>query len=107
MESSPRNYRDRVPWLVSIGAIVAVPILFVGASAVSQPHWDWDTSFFGHYIALPLLAVDLCACVAAPFFARVAIGWRIALSAIALSLFFGMIVASFVICILNFGAPFH
>ena len=90
-----------------MGGILAVPIIFVTASALSQPHWDWNTSFFGHFIAHPLLVVALCASIAASFFTALPIGWRIALSVGALASFAGMIVASWVLCIEFFGAPIH
>jgi hypothetical protein len=104
LSSAQRRF---VPCLVSVAAILAVPIVFVSASAVSQPHWDWDTSFFGHYFALPLLGVALCGSIAAPLFAGVGIRWRLALSIVALVVFIGMVAVSYGICIILYGAPFH
>ena len=107
MDSSPSRNRRLFPWAVLFVGIVSVPIIFTSASAVSQPHWDWDTSFFGRFIASPLLVVGLCGCVAASFFTRLTLGWRVALSVGALAAFVGAIAISYVLCIMFFGAPFH
>lgn len=90
-----------------VAGLLAVPIVFLSASAVSQPHWDWDTSFFGRLIALPLLAVVPCVCIAAAFSTRISLGWRFALAAVVLAVFIGIVAASYILGIIFFGAPFH
>jgi len=84
-----------------------VPIVFASASALSQPHWDWDTSFFGRYLAIPLLVLALCSCLAGVFFTSLSLGGRFALSAAVLIAFAGIVVGSVILCVVFFGAPFH
>jgi hypothetical protein len=97
----------RLPWLVLLGSLFSVPIIFLGASVVSQPHWDWDTSFYGHFIAQPLLLIVLGAGLASSPLTPLSLRWRIALSVGALTAFAVMLAASYALCIIFFGAPFH
>ena len=107
MASSTTASRRFAPWLVLSGSVFSVPLIFLTASAVSQPHWDWDTSFFGRFIAMPLVLVVLCVGLASSFFTPLALGWRFALCVGVLAAFVGMVAASYVLCVIFFGAPFH
>src|ERR1051325_10047218 len=97
MTASPSVQRRFAPWIILTTSILAVPIIFIGASALSRPSWDWSTSFFGHFIAHPLLVAALCVSIGASFFTVLPIGWRIALSVGALISFAGMVVGGWVL----------
>lgn len=92
-----------MPWAIFMAGLVAVPCIFAAASKASKPAWDWDTSTFGHVFALPLLALALCCCLAAPFLSRISLGRRLAFSACALFAFGVVFLASLAFCAFVFG----
>ena len=62
--------RNPLAWLIFACGLILIPLVFVVASFSSHPAHDWDTSFFGHHLARPLLILGFCCCCSSPFWTR-------------------------------------
>jgi hypothetical protein len=91
-------------WLFLTAFLLAVPVTFIVASYLSQPHWDWSTSWFGRFTT-PLLWVEFFGCIASPFMIPLRPLFRVGIAAAAACVFGGMMLASSVLCMLFFGSP--
>jgi ABC-type polysaccharide/polyol phosphate export permease len=56
------NSRSRIGWWLFGGSLMSAPVVFLIADLLSHPAWDWETSFFGHYLALPILGIGFVCC---------------------------------------------
>lgn len=97
------RHQLRIPWLLFTVGIVTVPLVFVTASKLSDPAWDWDTSIFGRTFAMPLLVISLCLCASAPFLRRPSNGGRLGLSLLAMVVFGFVLVVTSIVCAFVFG----
>lgn len=96
-------HRLRVPWVLFTVGLVSVPLVFVAASKLSDPAWDWDTSTFGRLFAMPLLVISFCLCFSAPFLRRPSNGGRLGLSLLAMVVFGFVLVVTSIVCAFVFG----
>ena len=90
-------------WILFAAGLVSVPCIFLIASEASQPGWDWDTSAFGHYFALPLLILSFGCCGAAPFLTSMPFRRRLAWLVGALVAFAIVLLVTLGVCAMIFG----
>jgi hypothetical protein len=64
------SIRDWLPWVGYGGGIAMVPVVFAVGCALSHPPANWDSSFFGRHLAVPLWVLAFCLCCGSPFFMR-------------------------------------
>jgi len=106
-QALPRRFilRDWMPWLFFCLGLFIVPTVFALGCLLSHPASDWDTSFFGRYLAKPLEYFGLCCCLLSPVFTRFQIWVRLLLALLGLVIYIGVFVACFIIAAMIFGLP--
>jgi ABC-type sulfate transport system permease component len=103
-EGSGRRVSRRIPLIVIGVGLLLVPVTFLISDIYSHPHWNWDTSFFGHDLAPIFLSLSFfCSCVP-PFFMQVSES-RKCLYSICGAFAFGIAVGgSFLLSMILFGS---
>ena len=103
MTSNASRTRTWLAWTAyALGLLCPAPVFFI-ANHASHPASDWDTSFFGKHLAIPIMGIGFLSCAASPFFTQHSRRRKILALALGIVGFGLVLVTSLLISIMKFG----